>query len=162
MGSRAIRITHRSTGSLIAEGPIGWGITPFDGAFYIRRKYLKTTGFRPNFIPGICPYKFFYVWMDLKLEDDRKVSSLGWLYWLPNPLLPFICFRVAVPSHHPELNVEEIGEPAVSTSRSQPGWCNRLAVSRVQRPGQQGYGLRSMLRLLRANLSKSHPAVKGK
>ena len=114
MGPRTIRITHRSTGSLIAEGPIGWGITPFDGAFYIRRKYLKTTGFRPNFIPGICPYKFFYVWMDLKLEDDRKVSSLGWLYWLPNPLLPFICFRVAVPSHHPELNVEEIGEPAVN------------------------------------------------
>ena len=112
MGSRAIRITHRSTGSLIAEGPIGWGITPFDGALYIRRKYLKTAGFTPNFIPGICPYKFFYVWMDLKLEDGRKVPSLGWLYWLPNPLLPFIGFRVAVPNRHPELLVEEIDEPA--------------------------------------------------
>jgi hypothetical protein len=112
MGSRTIRITHRSTGSLIAEGPIGWGITRFDGACYIRRKYLKTAGFRPNFIPGLCPYKFFYVWMDLKMEDGRKVPNLGWLYWLPNPLLPFICFRVAVPSHHPELHVEEIGEAA--------------------------------------------------
>ena len=31
------------------------------------------------------------------------VKNLGWLYWLPNPLLPFIWFRVVVPRHHPEL-----------------------------------------------------------
>jgi hypothetical protein len=32
--------------------------------------------------------------------------NLGWLYWFPNPLFPFIWFRVAVPGNHPELNIE--------------------------------------------------------
>ena len=108
MAAKSIRITHRNTGTVIAEGPIGWGITPFEGNFYIRRKYLKTAGFKPNFIPGLCPYKFLYVWLDLKLANNEKLSSLGWMYWLPNPLLPFIWFRVAVPNSHPELQVEEI------------------------------------------------------
>ncbi len=42
----------------------------------------------------------------------RFVLSGGWLsswrtYWLPNPLLPFIWFRTAVPGRHPEIDVEE-------------------------------------------------------
>ena len=104
---KIVRITHGPTGTPIAEGPIGWGITPWEGNFYIRRRYLKTGGFRPNFIPGICLYKFLYVWMDLRLVTGQKVRGLGWLYWIPNPLLPFIWFRVAVPRQHPELVVEE-------------------------------------------------------
>jgi len=83
------------------------GITPFEGNLYIRRKFLFTNRFKPNFIPGICFYKFLYVWLDLKLEDDTKVSNLGWLYWLPNPLFPFIWYRVGLPREHPELLVEE-------------------------------------------------------
>ena len=31
---------------------------------------------------------------------------LGRLYWLPNPLFPFIWYRVAVPRNHPSLQVE--------------------------------------------------------
>jgi hypothetical protein len=30
------------------------------------------------------------------------------MYWLPNPLLPFIAFRPAVPRLSPVLQVEEI------------------------------------------------------
>jgi hypothetical protein len=45
--------------------------------------------------------------MNLVLKDGKKVSNLAWLYWFPNPLLPFIWFRVAVPGMHPELKVEE-------------------------------------------------------
>ena len=73
-----VRISHNKTVMLLAEGPFGF-----------------------------CFYKFFYVWMDLKLEDGKKVSNLGWLYWLPNPLFPFIWFRVGIPQMHPELVVEE-------------------------------------------------------
>src|SRR6516164_3049853 len=29
--------------------------------------------------------------------------SLGWLYWLPNPLFPFIWYRVGLPGAHPAL-----------------------------------------------------------
>ncbi|MFQ5701987.1 MAG: peptide-methionine (R)-S-oxide reductase MsrB [Acidobacteriota bacterium] len=101
-----VRITHKGTGELLAEGPRGWGIVPFEGNFYIRRKYLRTDGFRPNFIPGFCPYKFFYVWMDLHLKEGGTIHSLGWFYWLANPLLPFIWFRVGLPSVHGELIVE--------------------------------------------------------
>jgi len=59
-----MKIIHRRTQELIAEGKRGWAITPFEGNFYI---------------------------------------NLGWKYWLPNPLLPFIWFRTAVPRNHDEL-----------------------------------------------------------
>jgi len=108
MASKILRITHRPSGTVIAEGPSGWGITSFEGNLYIGRSQLRTEGFRPNFIPGLCVYKFLYVWMDFRWGENEVSRSLGWLYWLPNPLLPFIWFRVAVPRHHPELLVEEI------------------------------------------------------
>lgn len=92
---------------MLADGPLGWGITPFEGNLYIGRKYLVTDRFKANFIPGLCIYKFLYVWMDLQLGDEHNIRSIGWLYWLPNPLLPFIWFRVAVPRTHPELDIEE-------------------------------------------------------
>ena len=104
-----IRITHRPSGTVLAEGPLGWGITPFEGNLYIRRKHLRTGNLRPNFIPGFCFYKFLYVWLDLHVENDRRSRFLGWMYWLPNPLLPFIWFRVAVPRSHPEIEVRETG-----------------------------------------------------
>ena len=112
MGKKTIRITHRPSGTKLAEGPLGWGITPFEGNLYISRKYLLTKGFKPNFIPGLCPYKFLYVWLDLKLANGDQVKSLGWLYWLPNPLFPFIWYRVGLPREHPDLAVEEIEQPA--------------------------------------------------
>ena len=109
----SIRITHRPSGTKIAEGPLGWGITPFEGNLYISKKYLLTDSFKPNYIPGLCVYKFLYVWLDLVLADGTKAKNLGWLYWLPNPLLPFIWYRVAVPRSHAELLVEEF-EPKVT------------------------------------------------
>jgi len=106
MVKRIVRITHKPSGQLLAEGPIGWGITPFEGNFYISRKYLKTDGFKVNFIPGLCPYKFLYVWMDFVTPDGRKERNLGWMYWLPNPIFPFIWYRVGIPQHHPSLLIE--------------------------------------------------------
>jgi len=103
---KSVRIIHKRTGMLLAEGPLGWGITPFEGNYYISRKYLRTDRFKPNFIPGVCPYKFLYVWLDLTLDDGTREKSLGWLYWAPNPILPFIWFRVALPGFHPALLVE--------------------------------------------------------
>jgi hypothetical protein len=105
--SRHLRVVHRGTGTVLADGPIGWGVTPFEGNYYIRSRYLKNGRFKPNFIPGLCFYKFLYVWMDLELPGGGRERSLGWLYWLPNPLLPFIWFRVAVPRDHPALAFEE-------------------------------------------------------
>ncbi|MFQ5600339.1 MAG: hypothetical protein ACE5G2_07270 [Candidatus Krumholzibacteriia bacterium] len=107
MAKKSVRITHTPSGTLLAQGPIGWGITPFEGNFYIGRKYLRTDGFKPNFVPGLCPYKFLYVWMDLSLPDGKRVKNLGWLYWLPNPLFPFIWYRVGLSGSHPELEVEK-------------------------------------------------------
>jgi uncharacterized protein (DUF427 family) len=92
---------------LLADGPLGWGITPFEGNLYIGRKYLVTDRFKANFIPGLCVYKFLYVWMDLRVSNDNTIKNIAWMYWLPNPLLPFIWFRVAVPRTHPELDIEE-------------------------------------------------------
>ena len=106
---RTIRITHRSSGEVIAEGPLGlFGITPFEGNLYIRRKYLRTSHLRPNWVPGFCIYKFLYVWLDLRLSNGTWERFVGWMYWLPNPLLPFIAFRPAVPRISPVLQIEEI------------------------------------------------------
>ena len=100
-----IRVTHLPSNQTIAEGPLGWGITRFEGNLYIGRRYLATDGFRVNYIPGLCIYKFLYVWLDFTWDNDRS-RSLGWMYWLPNPLFPFIWFRVAVPAEHPDLRVD--------------------------------------------------------
>lgn len=102
-----IRISHLASGEVIAEGPSGWGITSFEGNYYIGRRYLKTDGFKTSYIPGLCIYKFLYVWMDYHWSGGRS-RNLGWLYWLPNPLFPFIWFRVAVPADHPDLQIELI------------------------------------------------------
>jgi uncharacterized protein (DUF427 family) len=111
MPKKHIRISHRTSGTTLAEGPVGWGITPFEGNYYISRKFLRTRGFKPNYMPGLCVYKFLYVWMDLHLENGHRIQNLGWLYWLPNPLFPFIWYRVGIPQNHPELVVEEIQPP---------------------------------------------------
>ena len=111
---RFVRITHRPTGMLLADGPLGWGITPFEGNYYISRRYLRTARFKANFMPGFCPYKFLYVWLDLVLDGGSREKYVAWLYWLPNPLLPFIWFRVAVPGAHPAIAVERY--EAVETS----------------------------------------------
>jgi uncharacterized protein (DUF427 family) len=102
-----VRIKHRESGTVLADGPLGWGITPFEGNYYIRKQHLKTDGFRPNYFPGLCIYKFLYVWMDLHLGAGKRIHNIAWMYWLPNPLFPFIWFRVALPRAHPEIEIEE-------------------------------------------------------
>jgi uncharacterized protein (DUF427 family) len=107
--ARSVRIIHKRTGMLLAEGALGWGITPFEGNYYVSRDFLRTDRFKPTFVPGLCPYKFLYVWLDLVLDDGTREKNLGWLYWLPNPILPFIWFRVALPGFHPAIIVERDG-----------------------------------------------------
>ena len=100
-----MKIFHRRTEELIAEGERGWAIMLFEGNFYISRKALRTKGFKVNYVPGICFYKFLYVWLDFRGSDGEVDKFLGWRYWLPNPIFPFIWFRVAVPAEHPDLLV---------------------------------------------------------
>jgi hypothetical protein len=49
---RRIRISDRSTGTVLAEGQRGWDITPFEGNFYIRSRCLKGKFFKSNYIPA--------------------------------------------------------------------------------------------------------------
>lgn len=108
MRTRRIRISHRPTGTVIAEGPVGWGITPFEGNYYIRKKYLRAGVLEVTPLPGLCPYKGLYQWLALRPDDGTKIPGLAWLYWLPNPLFPFIWFRAAVWGGHPDIAVEEM------------------------------------------------------
>lgn len=103
-----IRITHRPSGSLLAEGTLGSDIRRFEGNYYIRKRCLRDVRFRPSWIPGLCVYKFLYVWMNARLRSGEVLHGIGWLYWLPNPLLPFIAFRIALPGGHPDLEVETV------------------------------------------------------
>ena len=101
MKHKGIRITHTKSRAVIADGRKGWAITPFEGNYYIRQKELVTDGFRINYVPGLCIYKFLYVWLDYIAPDGTVVKNLGWKYWLPNPLFPFLWFRVSVLRVHP-------------------------------------------------------------
>jgi len=110
MRPKMIRIVHKPSGELIAEGRLGlWEITLFEGNFYIHRKCLKTRHLRPNWVPGLCFYKFLYVWLDLRLPNGMREPFVGWLYWLPNPIFFFVAFRTGVPRDSPSLAIEEIG-----------------------------------------------------
>lgn len=102
-----MKIIHQKIEELIADGKRGWAITPFEGNYYISGKALKTEGFKANYLPGLCFYKFLCVWLDFHDKDGRVAKDLGWKYWFPNPLFPFIWFRVAVPQRHPDLIVIE-------------------------------------------------------
>jgi len=64
-------------------------------------------GFKHSFIPGLCPYKFIYLWMNFKPAEGTENKMLGWMYVIPNPLFPFIWFRVAVPQHHENIEIVE-------------------------------------------------------
>ena len=44
-----------------------------------------------------------YRWGD---GDDEISKFMGWMYWLPNPLMPHIWYRIAVPRNHPEPLIE--------------------------------------------------------
>jgi len=90
MAKKHIRITHRPSRTVLAEGPLGWGITQFEGNYYIRRRHLRTDRFKPNYLPGFCPYKFIYVWLDLRLGEGIQSKNLGWLY-LGWPSSDFMC-----------------------------------------------------------------------
>ena len=114
-----MQIRYQRTGAVIAEGPLGWGVTPFEGNYYIRRRYLRDGSFRPDFIPGVCIYKGLYIGLDYIAPDGTAVKHLGWMYWLPNPLFPFIMFRVAIPADHPLLMVKSIdAQAACANSRA--------------------------------------------
>jgi hypothetical protein len=45
--------------------------------------------------------------MTHRLGEGKRLHNIAWMYWLPNPLFPFIWFRVALPRTHPEIEIEE-------------------------------------------------------
>ncbi len=54
-----------------------------------------------------APHNHPYVWLDYVAPDGTEIRNPGWKYWLPNPLFPFIWFRVAIPREHADIRVEE-------------------------------------------------------
>jgi uncharacterized protein (DUF427 family) len=96
---RLITITHRQTGELIAIRLSRLGLF-FESNHYICPKYIKTNGFKFSLLPGICFYKFVYLWLHLKLSNGKREDFMAWMYVIPNSLLPFIWFRIALPQNH--------------------------------------------------------------
>ena len=106
--TQLIRIIHRPSNTLLAEGKKGWDITPFEGNYYIRKKCLVGQLFKLSAIPGLCPYKFIYLWLDLHPGDQPRVRYLAWKYIIPNPLLPFIWFRTGIYGSHQDIEIQKV------------------------------------------------------
>ena len=104
-GTLVDRIVHRPSGTLVATGPLGWAITPWEGNYYVSGGALATSGFQPSWRVGVCPYKGLYRWLDFRAPDGSESRDLGWRYVLPNPLIPFIWSRVGIPGRHPDLEI---------------------------------------------------------
>ncbi|GAB4190603.1 MAG: hypothetical protein Tsb002_18680 [Wenzhouxiangellaceae bacterium] len=115
---QVLSIVHRASGVELARGTTGWWLTPFDNSYYIAGRCLRSRHFRNRWIPGLCPYKGLYHWVDWHFESDQGdcycERLLAWRYWLPNPLLPFIAGRIALPRNHQALDYQWIGETASS------------------------------------------------
>jgi uncharacterized protein (DUF427 family) len=106
--AKLIRIFHRPSNTLLAEGKQGWDITPFEGNYYIRKKCLIGSPFKMTAIPGLCPYKFIYLWLDLQPDGQSRARFLAWKYVIPNPLLPFIWFRTGIYGTHPDIEIQKV------------------------------------------------------
>jgi hypothetical protein len=105
--AQLIQILHRPSQTVLAEGKRGWDITPFEGNYYVRKKCLIGNRFKLTLLPGFCVYKFVYLWMNLQLDGQAPISLLAWKYVIPNPLFPFIWYRVGIYGGHPEIEVRE-------------------------------------------------------
>jgi uncharacterized protein (DUF427 family) len=105
--SPQVRLRYRPTGEILAEGPSGWGITRVAGAYYVRARFLRRAAFAPTLVPGLCPYKGIYQWVQVRAGDGASLRGAAWRYVVPNPLLPFIWFRIAIDGSHPDIAVED-------------------------------------------------------
>ena len=72
-----IRIIHKPSGELLAEGDEGWGMFAFEGNYYVANKNLKTEGFKFSGIPGICPYKFIYFWYHFVSHLSKTLKKIN-------------------------------------------------------------------------------------
>lgn len=106
-----IRITHRPSGTVLAEGHKGWHMMPLEGNWYIHPSCLRTDAFKTTAVPGLCFYKGLYMWFDLRLRGASRM--LAWRYVLPYPWSFFLWGRIGLPGAHPELSIEIL--PTVGT-----------------------------------------------
>ena len=72
----------------------------------MRKKCLNQEAFKLTAIPGLCIYKFIYLWSDILVEGHPNARFMAWKYVIPNPLFPFIWYRTAIYGHHPEIEVK--------------------------------------------------------
>ena len=107
-----VDIKLKNNGETVVQGRIGWPVTPFEGNYYVQKNLIVSGKFVPNYMPGFCPYKFFYIWMDYITSGGDKIKNLAWMYFFPNPIFPFIWFRIGLSQNHPELIISETMDPA--------------------------------------------------
>jgi len=100
-------IIHNGSGLILAEGAIS-ELKTLEGNFYIKSSLFKEGVMRINYLPGLCIYKFIYLWVDLVLPNEKRVRNIGWKYILPNPLFFTIIGRIGIPMNHPELLIKKL------------------------------------------------------
>ena len=78
MAKKYVRVTHLPADTGLEEGPLGWGITPFEGNLCIRRSHLLTDKAQGEPRPGLLPLQVPPRLRGLKLSDDDVSRNLGW------------------------------------------------------------------------------------
>lgn len=99
------KLTHIKTKKIIAEG-IEKDIYRLEGNYYIKESAFKQGIIVNTYLPGLCFYKFIYVWVNIKISDKLILKSFGWKYILPNPIFFKIFKRIGIPINQDEIQLE--------------------------------------------------------
>ena len=107
--SRSVEITiiHRESGAVLTQEPRGWSITPSEGNYYVKEKYLARQYFSNSAIPGLCIHKGIYHRVTLNPPNIKPEGLATWRYVMPNPLFPFIAFSMGISGHPPALDYRQ-------------------------------------------------------
>ncbi|MCA9798261.1 MAG: hypothetical protein KC474_01825 [Cyanobacteria bacterium HKST-UBA04] len=107
--SPQLQIIHVPSGTVLAEGPQGWGgIFSCEGNLYVPRQMMCGHYCRHNFILGFGWIRGLYVWMNLVLDGQHETSFMAWQPLLPNPMFWFLMFKIGFDPRHPELQVRQV------------------------------------------------------
>ncbi|TXM70712.1 hypothetical protein [Methylobacterium sp. WL120] len=72
-----MKVVHRGSGTVLAEGPSGWGMSRFGGGIHIRRRHLVGGTFSLGIVPGLCVYRGLYLSLDYMPPDGPIERGLG-------------------------------------------------------------------------------------
>lgn len=102
---KKFKLIHIATGKILAEGEKK-DFFQLEGNYYLKEFTFKEGVVVNTIIPGLCFYKFIYIWVNIKVSDKIILKNFGWKYIIPNPIFFKIFKRIGIPIYQDEIKLE--------------------------------------------------------